>query len=240
MRRLSLKLAVGLGLLAGVLSAPWHGPVAQGQDKGKTTKKPSAKPGSKKPIANTKGLDVKYEQIQVDFLKQADELATQYVEAGHLEKARTLLKSALALNPQAQTLQKKLDQVEESILNANDFEVEVNPSRSWEPAQAMLFENQVVRFQVEGTYKLDLSMSIASDGLPEKDQNKDLIPGMPFGALLGIIVTNGKPGKPFLIGDGRDFTPKETGLLFFRVNTPAGNKNTGKLKVLISGHVKTP
>lgn len=240
MRKLALIVAVGLGLTIGALSSPWGDRSVRGQDKAKTTKKTTSKTGSKRPIANTKTLDVKYDQIQVEFLKQADELASQYVEAGHLEKAKTLLKSALALNPQAQSLQKKLDQIEENILNANDIEVSVNPSHSWEPAQAMVFENQEVRFQVEGNYKVELSMPADADGFPEKDQNKDLIPGMPFGALMGVIVGNGKPGKPFLIGDGRDFTPKETGLLFFRVNVPIGNKNTGKLKVLISGHVKTP
>lgn len=236
MQRMTVASALGLALVLGTTLPPEE---VRGQDKGKTaTKKPA--PKVKRPIANTKSLDVKYDQIQTDFLKQADELSSQYVEAGHLEKARMLLKSALALNPQAQSLQKKLDQIEESILNANDIETDVNPSHSWEPALAMLFENQAVRFQVDGNYKIDLSMPSAADGLPEKDQNKDLIPGMPFGALMGVIVSAGKPGKPFLIGDGRDYTPKESGLLYLRVNVPAGNKNTGKLKVSISGHVKAP
>jgi hypothetical protein len=65
-----------------------------------------------------------------------------------------------------------------------------------------------------------------------------MVPGIPCGAVMGIILANGKPGKPFVIGDGRDFTPKETGTLFLRVNCPGDNKNTGKLKVSISGYVK--
>jgi hypothetical protein len=47
-----------------------------------------------------------------------------------------------------------------------------------------------------------------------------------------------KPGKPFLIGEGGDYTPKETGNLFLRVNSPPDSKHIGKLKVAISGYVK--
>ena len=78
------------------------------------------------------------------------------------------------------------------------------------------------------------------------EEARDLVAGVPCGALMGVIIQvgnngqPGKPGRPFAIGEKREVTPKETGLLFLRVNAPAGNKNSGKLKVLISGYVKTP
>lgn len=237
--------AVAIGVIFGTgPSAPVHG-----QDKSKTTgKKPAGKSPkiSTKPIANTQTLDVKAQQIQNSFVKDAEDLAGQYMEAGHLDKAKSLLEAVLQVNPQSDKAKQKLDQIEESIMSANDFEVDVNPSQGWAPANAMVFTDRPIRFQVDGTYKFDVSTTITPEGFADKDQNKDMVSGIPCGALMGIIVTvgaqgqPGKPGRPFIVGEKKEFTPKETGLLFLRVNAPPGNKNSGKLKVQISGYVKTP
>src|SRR5262245_20472502 len=61
-----------------------------GQDKSKPAKK-SSKGGRTKPLANTRSLDVKADQIQSSFAKEAEDLAGQYFDAGHFEKAKTLL-----------------------------------------------------------------------------------------------------------------------------------------------------
>ena len=64
--------------------------------------------------------------------------------------------------------------------------------------------------------------------------------------LIGVIVPapDGgkklKPGKPFLVGNGGTITPRETGLLFLKVNAPAGHKSIGRLKVRMTGNVRKP
>src|SRR6516165_3500983 len=76
--------------LAALLATVWTAPVPRvlGQDKSKSAKK-SVKGGKGKPLGNTKNLDVKADQIQASFTKEAEDLAGQYYDAGHLDKARS-------------------------------------------------------------------------------------------------------------------------------------------------------
>ncbi|MSR56185.1 MAG: tetratricopeptide repeat protein [Planctomycetaceae bacterium] len=236
-RSLTLTLCGALALACACL-AHSPGPLFS-QDKSKPAKK-VIKPGKNKPLANTKTLDVKSEQVQAAFIKETDDLATQYIDAGQFDKAKALLQGLLAMNPKLAAVKEKLKQIDESILGANEYEVEVISSHGWESSGVNVFENRPLRLHAEGSYRFDVGTPIGAAGFPDKDPLKDLVAGIPCGALMGVIVVNGKPGKPFLIGEGVDFTPKESGLLALRVNSPAGNKNNGKLKVSISGWVKSP
>jgi hypothetical protein len=230
----------GTVCVAAIVAAAWSTqPFAlHAQDKSKTAKKPS-KPARTKPLANTKGLDVQAEKIQSSFARDAEELAGQYVEAGHLDKARALLESALAVNPDSPNIQKKLEVVKEGILSSNDFEVEVSPAQGWKPSGAVIVENRPLRIRAEGTYRFELATGgVPGSGFPEKDSETDMIPGIPCGALMGLIL-DGKSNKPFLIGESVEFTPKNGGMLLLRVNAPAGNKNSGKIKVILSGSIQT-
>ena len=238
----SRSVTCGAFCLATIVAAAWiiPPPYLHGQDKAKTAKK-SAKGMRAKPLANTKGLDLQAEKIQSTYARDAEELAGQYVEAGHLDKAKALLESALVVNPDSPNLQKKLEQVKEVILNSNDFEVDVNPAQGWKPSGAVVVENRPLRIRTEGAYRFELATGgVTGAGFPEKDPETDLIPGIPCGALMGTIIdSQGKANKPFLIGDSLEFTPKTGGVLLLRINAPAGNKNSGKIKVVISGYIQT-
>jgi hypothetical protein len=242
MSRFNKILAAATLGLAVVISGAWISPfsMAHGQEKSKSSKKPS-KVGKARPLANTKNLDIKADQLQSSFTRDAEELAGQYLEAGHPEKAKTILESALAVNPQSASIQKKLEQVKDNMMNANDIDIEVNPASGWESFGVMVVENRPLRIKATGTYKFDSGPnSLTAAGFPQNEPNQDLVPGILCGALMGLIVADGgKAGKPFLIGEGLDFTPKEGGLLLLRVNAPVGNKNAGKLKVSISGNVQS-
>src|SRR5262245_39376356 len=183
--------------------------VVHGQDKSKAAKK-SAKGGRAKPLANTKSLDVKADQIQSSFAKEAEDLAGQYFDAGHFEKAKLLLESVLAVNPEAPNVRSKLDKVNERILESNDIEVEVSPTQTWKPSGVMFVEKRPVRIKAEGTYRFEASVSgISAAGFTEKDTAQDMVTGIPCGALMGVILSEGKAGKPFFIGESLDLTPKE-------------------------------
>ncbi len=239
MTNLGKIVSAGTVLLLAVLVATWLSPVPAAQGQEKKSSKKSAKGGKVKPLANTKNLDMKADQLQSSFTRDAEELAGQYADAGHLEKAKSILESALAVSPQSASIQKKLDQVKEGLMNSNDYDVDVNAARGWEPSGATVIENRPLRIKAEGTYKFDSGAgSLTAAGFPQKDANQDMVPGLLCGALIGVIVGEAKAGKPFLIGDSLDFTPKETGILLLRINAPAGNKNSGKLKVSISGNVQ--
>ena len=244
MRNFAIMATVGLVCVLGAFG--WwvpSEPLAQGQTAktgtaNKTSKSTTA--GKKKaPIGNTQTLDVKFDQIQTSFIKDAEELADQYVDAGHLDKAKFLLESVLALSPQTPGIQQKIKQIDETILTSNDFEIEVNPAQGWVSAKAMVFQDRPIRIQADGLYRFVVNSSLGPTGFPDKDVDKEMLTGMPCGALVGLILVNSKPRNPFLTGQPRTYTPKETGVLFLRVNAPLDNKNTGKIKVSISGYVKT-
>src|SRR5262249_541252 len=137
--------------LMALLVAAWIAPVppVHGQDKSKPKKPAKA---AKTKLANTKSLDVKADQIQASFTKEAEDLAGQYYDAGHLDKAKALLESVLAVNPQAPNIQRKLDQVKEGILNSNDVEVEVSASQGWKATGALVTAKKSLRIKAEGTY----------------------------------------------------------------------------------------
>lgn len=240
MRVSEKMLTAGLVCLLAFVAANWVDtvPRAQGQDK-KSSKK-TTKGGKSRPQANTKNLDIKADQLQSSFTRDAEELAAQYAEAGHPERAKAILESALAVNPQSASIQKKLDQVKEGIMNSNDYDFDVNPARGWEASGAVVFENRPLRIKADGTYKFDAGPgAVSAAGFSQKEPSQDMVAGIACGALMGMIVSDGKTGKPFLIGESLDFTPRESGSLLLRVNAPVGNKNSGKLKVSISGYIQT-
>src|SRR5262245_35777898 len=240
MRKNSRFWAAAAICLAMLMAAVWvvETPPVHGQDKAKGAKK-SAKGGRPKPLANTKSLDTKADQIQSSFAKEAEDLAGQYFDAGHFDKAKSLLESVLAVNPEAPNVRNKLDKVNERILESNDVEVEVSPTQPWKPAGVMVVEKRAVRIKAEGTYRFEASASgISAKGFPEQDPAEDMVAGIPCGALMGVIIADGKAGKPFFIGESLDLTPKEAGLLLLKINAPPGNKSSGKIKVAVSGHVQ--
>jgi hypothetical protein len=126
-------------------------------------------------------------------------------------------------------------------MNANDVDVDVIPSRGWEPSGVVVTENRPIRIRADGTYKFDSgTVTLSGAGFPQKDTGTDLVQGIPCGALMGMIVqSEDKVGRPFLIGENLDFAPREAGMLYLRINAPGGSKSSGKLKVSISGNVQT-
>lgn len=241
MRNPDKMAAVGAVCLALALTTVWCSsvPDLRGQEKSKPAKK-SNKAGKSRPQANTKNLDIKADQLASSFTRDAEELAGQYADAGHLDKAKAILESALAVNPQSANIQKKLEQVKEGIMNSNDYDVDVNPARGWEPSGAAVIENRPLRIRVDGTYKFDVGGgNTTAAGFAGNEPATDMVLGIPCGALMGAIVDGNKVGKPFLIGESLDITPREAGMLMLRVNAPPGNKNSGKLKVSISGFIQT-
>lgn len=222
-------------LLIGLVSL--GGLAAMGQDKSKSPKK-TGKGSKSKPIANTKSLDQRADSMTTTFVRDANALADDYLEAGHPEKAIAVLQAVLNLNPNENTIRQKVNQISEQMLSANEYTVDVNANSGWEKSGMLVADGKAFRVVVEGTYRLDLSGTVGPAGWSDKDPVKDFVAGFPCGALMGVIVNReNKSGKPFLIGAANDITPRESGMLLMRVNLPNGHKSNGKLKVTLSGHV---
>ncbi len=245
MRRLLLAFVCLLGVswvTAQVwLACPPNEVLAQDKAKAKASKKKG----------NSSVLDVKANEIQGDFIKSAEELASEYYDLKEYDKARVLLKSIQALDPNRPKLAEKLKLLDEDMINSNESEFEVNTSHGWDSSGVMAFAGKPIRLKSEGTYKFVVSAQLNPAGfaLPAASIPADMVHELPMGALIGIIIPNERPPqsgkvddkkreKPFLIGEGCDYTSQKDGVLYLRVNAPAENKNTGKIKVQISGGVR--
>jgi len=221
----------GLAVVLMLASPGW------GQDK---SRGPAGRKNTKslrsKPVPNTKALDQRADSLTTSFVREADQLAEDYFEAGHPDKAVAVLQKVLSLAPNAKEIQQKIDQIQQAKMEANETTVEVDCSAGWEPAGVAITQGQMVRIAVTGTYKLEVAGQLNAAGLPDKDLTRDIAGGIPVGALMGVVLgADNKPGKPFSIGEGLDLTPRETGRLLLRVNAPQGHRSSGKLKVTLSG-----
>ncbi|MES2791787.1 MAG: hypothetical protein V4719_19360 [Planctomycetota bacterium] len=221
---------------------------AQEKSKSKTSKKKG----------NTTVLDVKANEIQGGFIKSAEELAGEYYELKEFDRARMLLKSIQALDPNRPNLESKLKLLDEDMINSNGTEVEINSSRSWESSMVMVSAGKPIRIKADGNYKFVLTTQLGPTGFTSNKTPSphDLVNDLPVGALIGIVIPperlqaakqGGQPvekedekkkDKPFLIGDSCDHTSPKDGVLYLRVNAPPDNKNNGKIKVLVSGGTK--
>ena len=196
--------------------------------------------------ASTKSIDVKVQRFQESFVREAAGLANQYEEAGNLVKTRRMLELILKLSPEVKGVRAKIKQIDEEMLSANELTVDVDTSRGWGQPVAAVYKGQPFRIQAVGDYRFVTSLPVGPAGFSVADTSRDMAEGIRCGALVGVIVPapeggkKPKPGKPFLVGTGGTITPRESGLLFLKINAPAGHKSNGRLKVRMTGTVRKP
>jgi hypothetical protein len=211
-----------------------------------TKKKASTKTKSKK-VGNTTALDAKANEIQSGFIKNAEDLAGDYFEAGDYDKARILLKSIQALEPEHPNLDLKLKKLDEESIGSNGVELDVNSHDGWTPVNVIVSEGKPIRFKAEGSYKLSIAGTLGPAGLPAGKTPLEFAGDLPIGALIGVVMPQEgeqpptdekekKKDRAFFIGEANDYVPTRTGALFVRINAP-DNKNSGKIKVRISGNL---
>ena len=248
-----LVAALCLGEVLEVLEAQTGQASRVGRKKTTQARKSRAKSGksgksgkSTRKTASTKAIDVKVQRFQESFVHEAATLAKQYEEAGNLVKTRQMLELILKLSPEVKGVRAKIKQLDEEMLSANELEADVDTSKGWGQPVAAVFKGQAFRIQSAGDYRFVTSLSIGPSGFSEADTARDMAAGIRCGALIGVVVPapeagkKPKPGKPFLVGNGGTITPRETGLLFLKVNAPAGHKSNGRLKVRMTGNVRKP
>lgn len=197
----------------------------------------------KKPSpAAVRALELREKKAREQFLRDTAQLAKDYQDAGLLEKAKSLLRTVQRVDSSITGVKDKLDEIEETILTANPFQFEVDTAKGWGEPVARVEKGKPVRVQAKGTYRFVIQETVGPTGFPAKDPAKDMARGISAGALMAIVIPvnekgrPGKPGQPIEIGEGKEITPKESGLLFFGVNSPPGNRNIGKITIQLSGY----
>ena len=226
-------------VIAAVLVGPSSGTELFGQSKKTTAKKPPS-------VAAMRALELREAKAREQFLRDTAQLARDYEEAGLLEKAKDLLKTVQRVDSSIAGVKEKLDTIEETILSANPYEFAVDSAKGWGEPVARVEQGKKFRVAANGSYKFVVQETVGPTGFPSDDPLRQMTKGIPSGALMAIVIPlndrgkPGKPGQPIEIGDGKEITPKESGLLFIGVNAPAGNKNQGNIDIQLSGYVAPP
>ncbi|QDT93094.1 hypothetical protein [Gimesia algae] len=201
---------------------------------------PAVAQSSKK--TNVKQLNVQADKLRDTFIRQSAEIARKYSDAGDYEKSREMLESIQSLQKDVPGVKAMITQLNEKLMSSNSSDFDIDVARNWSVPAGLVAKGKMVRIQAAGSYDFIADIKTSVEGLPHAAAMKELAEGIPTGALMGIVISQekGKPkmGKPFLIGEKAEYTPKDDGVLMIGLNLPAGHKSTGKLKVRISGYIK--
>lgn len=199
-----------------------------------------AQPGGKK--TNVKQLNLQADKLRDSFIRESAEIARKYSDAGDYEKSREMLQSILKVKSDVPGVKEMIEKLNEKLMSSNSSDFDIDVARNWSTPAGLVAKGKTIRIQSTGTYDFVTDIKTSVSGLPDENPMKDLTPGIPAGALMGVVISNekNKPkmGKPFLIGDKAEYTPKEDGLLMIGLNLPSGHRSTGKIKVRISGYIR--
>lgn len=199
------------------------------------------------PPSPTRTLDSAAEKAENEYLSTLADLAKQYDDAGDKQKASEMLRNILKLKPDAEVVKNKLKQYEEAIFKDNVQTIEVDVSSGWVATGILVSKDKPVRLEADGTYRFSINDSVGPGGYASNNVASGLVDGIPCGALMAVVgkaneSAGRKPNdrdlpRPFLVGTQKEVTPKETGPLLFRVNTPEGARCIGKIKVKVTGNI---
>ncbi len=185
---------------------------------------------------NAKELEIRLEKAEAALVDEYTEVAKEFYDQGDKEMSMAMLRRLNQLNPKLSGLGDKIKLISEELMQENANEIELDTRKTWELV-GNVFKDRAFRLQATGEYKMTYAATIGVDGLKPDEDSKDHIASAPLGCLLGVIVSDGKPGKPFPVKAELEYTPKESGQLFLKVNVPDGSRCIGKLKVRFSGYI---
>lgn len=247
MKRLAAFGLLNVGLLTVLIDGRGQEPaIAQGTVRPPIKKPITSKPPGKLTSANpaqVQEFEQRAKKAQEDFVRESADLAKDLEEAGLFEEAKAVLETISKIKDDVPGLKDKLAALKESALGSNKSSIEVDVSKGWTVPVGRVEKGKPFRVESTGTYRFSVMTTLGPNGFPTDDLQKEMLPGLRCGALCALIMPvddKGKPGKPLEpieIGEGRDVNPKEGGLLFLNVNLPPGHKSTGKIDVILSGHI---
>ncbi len=183
-------------------------------------------------------LESRLKKAEETLISEYKDVAVQYYNQGDKEKSMQMLRRLKELNPRLEGLGDQIKQINEELMDENANEFDLDTKKPWEPVGDVL-EDKPFRIQSAGEFKITINATVNVDGLEPDKESKDYLPGAPLGRLLGVIVTDGKPGKPFPIGSQLEYTPKKGGTLYLKVNVPNDTRCFGRIKVKVSGYIQT-
>ena len=211
---------------------------------GTVAAQPGGKSRPKPPNPEVKKLDAKMEKVKDGFLRDTENLIKSYEDAGSYDRARIILEALQKLYPQNEAIKSKIEQLAVQSLDASETDFDLDVSKSWQEVGPVQ-KDRTIRIRVQGDYKINsAAVSSGPDGVTGDNPDKDLLPYIPFGAVMGAIIPSGgaggneKPPKPFLVGTSFEKPAERDGTLYLKVNVPPQAKCVGRLQVKIGGTIQ--
>lgn len=183
-------------------------------------------------------LETRLSKAEESLLREYMDIANEYYKQDDKEASLTVLQKVAKLNPKMEGLNQRIDGIQEELLQANGLKSELDVSKSW-ALICDVEEGKPFRLSATGDYKMDYTTTIPLTGLSTSDPALDHVAVAPFGALIGVVVTDGKPGEPFAVNGGVEHSSKKSGQLYLRVNVPVAAKCKGEIRIQASGAVKS-
>lgn len=200
------------------------------------TGKPKPRMGSPTEI---KRLDAKVDDLRESFFRETTTLIKGYEDAGLPERAKVLLEALGRLDPTNDAIKQKLAELKKTILDSREFELDIDPAKSWQPAGSVV-KDEMLRIRARGDYSGSIELTAGPEGVPAVNPTEDVVGHVPLGAVMAVIAPgtpekDGKPPRPFAVGKQYEKPAERTGMLFLKVNLPSKRECKGKLTVQISG-----
>lgn len=192
----------------------------------------------KEETPTARDLEARLAKAEEALISEYKDVAVEFYNQGDKEKSMAMLQRLKELNPRLEGLGDQITQINEELMGENADEFDLDTRKPWE-AVGEVGEEKPFRIQSAGEYKMTFNATVGVDGLEPDKESKDYLPGAPLGCLLGVIVTDGKPGKPFPVKSQLEYTPKKSGTLYLKVNVPEGTRCLGRVKVKVSGYIQT-
>jgi len=197
-----------------------------------------------RPNPALRSLETQVQDAEKAYLTQLGDLAKGYEESGNIEQAEATLKQILKIAPEDDSVKARLKELEGKVFEENQKVIEVDSTKGWTGTGLKVNKGEPVRLQAEGNYKFIVNTELGPDGFSTQDPLRDMGKGINCGGLMGMIYSEPtqrgrppKPGDPFFIGREAEIKPDADGILFVRLNVPAGSKCIGKVKLNVSGNI---
>lgn len=198
-----------------------------------------SKPKSKSGATSIKSLDIDVEKKRTSLFKDFIEIAAQYEDAGHFDRAKVVLEDLFRLDPKWPGLKEKIDELEDKNFDTNEVKLDFSVNSGWTPTGLNVTKGKPVRVEVVGEYEFRFNAKLTADGLTSEEAGQDYFDGIPIGALMAVVVNNGKSGKAVNLKAKNLWVPAEDGQVMLKINAPTGHKSAGKLTVKLSGLART-
>lgn len=185
-----------------------------------------------------KSLELRLEKAEEALVDEYKSVVVEFYNQGNKEKAMDMLRRLKTLNPKLTGLDDRIKSISEELMQENSNTIKIDTRKSWQFIGDVAAERPF-RLAARGEYKLTVTTVVGIDGMVVDKENKDYLPTAPLGCLMGVIVVDGKPGRPFPLKSEMEHTPKKSGKFFVKVNVPEGARCTGNLDMLVSGYIQS-